>query len=105
MTIQIDGFKIENKRVHIYATDISMKHEIMLRQERVDELRIAVEFAFTPDDYRYLRNWLCQMKRIQEEQPKTWGEALSCIIGTYTQSPSSYYRVYDDFLEHIGESV
>ncbi|MCR4677169.1 MAG: hypothetical protein K5679_00260 [Lachnospiraceae bacterium] len=105
MTIEITGFEIENKRVHIYGIDVSEEHQIMIEQGRMDDIQKDVEYVFVPECTNYLRYWLCQQKRVRDTKPQTWGDALRCIIGTHTQSPKGIYRVYEYTLDLDGEPV
>lgn len=94
MTVEITGTKIENGSVFIYALDSRAIEERYQNRERTDEER-EIEFEFdlsevskSPSDYLYLKKFLKTQKAVQGA--RTWGEALSAIVGTITQISKRY---------------
>ena len=100
MTIEITGYSIikhehQKNAVRIYCIDISEEHLQQLERRRLDKQPKEMIFEFSDDQaYSYLYRRLSRMKQTQEA--KTWGDALSSIVGTVSGTCFQFkYRVYE----------
>ena len=100
MTVEIVGYSIvkrENQKnaVRIYCIDVSEEHLQHIERSRLDENPREMVFEFGDDQaYSYLYRRLSKMEQTREA--KTWGEALSRIVGTVSGTCFQFkYRVYE----------
>lgn len=85
MDVEILSYEVKDGIVKIQAIDVSEQNLQRLERLRDDGQERELEFVFDTfkkGDYKYLRGWLKKQKATREA--KTWGEALTAIIGSIT---------------------
>lgn len=93
MTVEITSYSWNDGVVTLEAENCD---ELNLQQiERIRDDYIQREIAFIFDlheksDFQYLRSFLKRQKRVREQNPKTWGEALQAVTGTVVTISGKY---------------
>ena len=99
MTIEIISMQITDRErgaVRMIARDVSEERLQFLERVRDDGFEEEVIYEWKTKDSRQfyaLRCWLKAQKATRET--KTFGQAMTSVIGTITQSPAGKYRIWD----------
>lgn len=93
MTVEILGYSIQNGIVTIEAENCDELNFQKLQRVRDDYIQRTIEFVFDTrekNDFLYLRNFLKRQKRVKEQKPATWGDALHAVTGTVVTISGKY---------------
>lgn len=93
MTVGIIGFSIRDGIVTIETGNCDELNYQRLQRVRDGYIQRTIEFVFNTsikNDFLYLRNFLKRQKKIKEQKPATWGEALNAVIGTVVNISGKY---------------
>ena len=93
MTIEITSYSVVGGVAKIFGTDCSEEHLQMIERRRFDDgFERELTFIFDPVNdkkaFDYLYYWLKKQKVTREA--KTFGEALTAIVGTITTISGRY---------------
>lgn len=91
MDVEILSYQVKDGIVKIQALDVSDQNLQRMERIRDDGQEKEVEFVFDTvrkEEYTYLRQWLKRQKVTREA--KTWGEALTAMIGIITVINGKY---------------
>ncbi|MCD8110141.1 MAG: hypothetical protein LUE14_08595 [Clostridiales bacterium] len=96
MTVDITNVYIHNRIIYIEAVDSSEEHLMRLERTRDDGFERNLTFVFDTSDAKtckYIYFWLHRQKRVQEQRPATYKEAIHAVIGSRTDLSGRYLEL------------